>query len=183
MSLHREDEKKKIKHYPFENITDEEFERIFNEMQRFIDSDSFRELVEDILKNDFQYDKHIVHGLKGYSEYDKKETHDGFCVDHDVQPFPSDLEQEPLADIIKDEDSISVTIPLPDVQKKNVTLRVSSTELEIIINRDGKTFYDSIELSAFVDPDTAIASFNNGILDVIIARSHSYEQGKDINIL
>jgi len=181
--LHREDEKKKRKHYPFDNITDEEFDRIFDEMQRFIDSDSFRDLVEDIIRDNSNIEKQISHRLKDYSNYNKNENSNEICDNLKHKTYFSDLNQEPLADIIKDEDSVSVTIPLTDLEKRNVILRVSTTELEIIINRCGKTFYDSIELSAFVDPDSAIASFNNGILDVIIKRKHFYDQGKNIDIL
>jgi HSP20 family protein len=179
----RDDEKKKRKHHPFDNITDEEFERIFKEMQQFIDSESFRDLVEDILKESHPCDTHVVHGVKGHSSTEKDDILDVTPDDSEPYLFPTDSEEEPLADIIKDEEYVSVTIPLLDVQKKQVSLRISSTELEININRNGKLFYDSIELSALVDPETTVAVFNNGILDVVIKRKHLYDPGRAIDIL
>jgi HSP20 family protein len=180
--LNRDDEKEQKKQHPFEFISDEEFERIFREMQRFIDSDSFRDMVEDILRDNIQQEDHIIHGITSKSKPYTRGIDEIPC-DSSEEPLPDEIDQEPFADIIKDEQIVSVTIALPDVQKKDIRVRMSSQDLEIIINRNGTTWYDSIELSALVDPETAIASFNNGILDVTVERKHLYDQGKKIDIM
>ena len=180
-TLNRENEKNRKKQHPFDYITDEEFERIFSEMQRFIDSESFRELVEDILRDSVESEDHIIHGIIGKSIPCKRGI-DEMDGDFDEESIPSPFDREQIADIIKDDIMVYVTMPLPNVRKKDIRLRLSSQELEIIINREGKTLYDSIELAALVDPETAIASFNNGILDVTVERRQLYDKSRSIDI-
>ena len=57
-----EDDKRRRKN-PFGFIGDEEFERIFEEMQKFFESGNFKDIMEDMLRNGIEPNKKFMHGF------------------------------------------------------------------------------------------------------------------------
>ena len=89
---------------------------------------------------------------------------------------------EPITDIIERHDSISVITELPGVSKTDIDLRVSQDSLSIRVDTMYRKYLKDIRLSTGVDPSSTTARFNNGILEVILARADDAPHGKRVAI-
>lgn len=181
MSFSNDDHKKKKKNHPFDTLSDKELKRIFEEMKDFIESDAFRELVEDIIDKSMYGKKSNIRSCNSFDENIFDAVSDISSHEDDFSDEASLLEK-PTADIMKDENHVMVTIHLPAVLKEDITLHGSESDIEIIIDSSGKRFYDVIDLPALVDPTTARSTYINGILDIVIKRKHCWDSGIQIHI-
>lgn len=77
-------------------------------------------------------------------------------------------ERKPLLDVFEIDDKVHVTIELPDVDKEDINLDVTETTLRLKAENEEISYSETIDLPSGVDPDTAKASYKNGVLEVII---------------
>ncbi len=77
-------------------------------------------------------------------------------------------ERKPLIDIFEIDEKIHVMAELPDINKEDISLDVTETSLKLDANGKESTYSQNIELPSTVDPDSAKASYRNGVLEVII---------------
>lgn len=91
----------------------------------------------------------------------------------------SELEgyREPLVDISDDEKNVYVTAELPGVEKDQINLQVDETTVTIRTDVPERRYYKVIELPERVKPETAKASYHNGILDVTIEKEQPKKKG------
>jgi HSP20 family protein len=90
------------------------------------------------------------------------------------------LGREPLVDIMEEKEKYKIFIELPGVDKEKVELDVSDTSVQVK-TEDDKKFYKLIELESAVDPDSAKASYKNGILTLELDKKET-RKGKEIKI-
>jgi HSP20 family protein len=88
--------------------------------------------------------------------------------------------REPLVDVMEEKDHYKIYAELPGVDKEKIKLDVADNSIEIKTN-DEKTFYKMIELKSSVDPDSAKASYNNGVLTVVLDKKEK-RKGKEVTI-
>jgi Molecular chaperone (small heat shock protein) len=79
-----------------------------------------------------------------------------------------------------EKDKFKIFIELPGVDKDKVKLDVAEDSVEIK-TEDEKKFYKMINLDSAVDPDSAKASYKNGILTLELDKKEK-RKGKDIKI-
>lgn len=92
------------------------------------------------------------------------------------------LPREPLTDIVEGEKEIAVTVELPGVEKKDVNLHVAEDALTVRVEK-GRLYHKRITLPDNVKPDSARATFKNGVLDVTIQRKQTRaDPGHRVNI-
>jgi len=90
-------------------------------------------------------------------------------------------EIEPLVDVIEDDDEIWVIAELPGADKDKIKVR--ATPRKIVIRAEGeKKYYKEIELPAEIDPDTAKASYRNGVLEIRVKKKKAEAEGKEIKV-
>ena len=94
-------------------------------------------------------------------------------------------EREPLVDVIEDEDTVTVVAELPGVDKENIKVR--ATENKVIISARGpdKKYYKEVELPTKVKPETAKATYKNGVLEVRLEKVEKKkikEEGIEVKI-
>ncbi|MEM4311840.1 MAG: Hsp20 family protein [Nitrososphaerales archaeon] len=98
-----------------------------------------------------------------------------FKIDKDGKPiirtFGDRLEEgyrEPLHDQVVDEAKgfLKVFIELPGVEKEDIKIEASEEFLYLQAEREEKKYRTKIFLKALVNPNTAKASYKNGILQV-----------------
>ncbi|WP_094228792.1 archaeal heat shock protein Hsp20 [Methanolobus psychrotolerans] len=77
-------------------------------------------------------------------------------------------ERKPLMDVFEIDDKIHVMVELPDVKKDHIDLDVTETLLKLKAQADDMSYSESIELPSSVDPDTAKATYHNGVLEVVM---------------
>ncbi len=76
-------------------------------------------------------------------------------------------EREPLVDVFEDDKQVIVVAELPGVEKEKIKLRVvDGKKLVIRASDDQRKYYKEVELPAEVKPETAKASYRNGVLEV-----------------
>lgn len=88
--------------------------------------------------------------------------------------------REPLVDVMDEADKYKIFVELPGVDKENVKLDVAEDSIEISTN-DERKFYKMINLDSTVDPDSAKASYRNGVLTVELDKK-AKRKGKDVKI-
>jgi len=93
-----------------------------------------------------------------------------------------DLVREPLSDVIEGEHEVSVTVELPGVEKKDVTLKVADEAVTVRVEKGARRYHKQIRLPCKVVADTAKATFKNSILDVTIQRQGRTDAGHSVSI-
>jgi len=91
-------------------------------------------------------------------------------------------EREPLVDVIEDPESVKVVAELPGVEKENVKLESGEKYLKISVDTEERKYYEELDLPAEVDPQSAKATFKNGVLTVSLAKKKPKREGKSIQI-
>jgi HSP20 family protein len=94
-----------------------------------------------------------------------------------IEPSPG---REPLVDVMSEKEKYKVFVELPGVEKEKVKLDVAEDSVEIK-TEDEKKFYKMIYLDSAVDPDSAKASYKNGILTLELDKKKE-RVGKEIKI-
>ncbi len=97
-----------------------------------------------------------------------------------VRPTPKgpmiQEETEPLVDVMDEGDYIKVYAELPGVNKEDIKLHASEDELVISVDTERRKYYKEVKLPARVKPDTAKASYKNGVLEVKLEK---LEKGRE----
>lgn len=75
--------------------------------------------------------------------------------------------RKPLVDILEGEDTLHVVAEMPGVTKEDVSLDCNGTVLDIKANTDERKYAEHVELPARVLPDSAKATYKNGVLEVV----------------
>ena len=88
--------------------------------------------------------------------------------------------REPLVDVMDDKDKYRIFAELPGVEKDTIKLDVAEDSIEIS-TKDDKKFYKMIPLESTVNPDSAKASYKNGVLTVELEKSDK-RKGKEITV-
>jgi HSP20 family protein len=92
-------------------------------------------------------------------------------------------EREPLTDVMECEDSISITLEIPGVDKDEIELRVEEDKVSINVDTSQRNYFKEIPLKARVDPKTSKATYKNGVLDIILKKLQTKSQkGKKVKI-
>jgi HSP20 family protein len=92
-------------------------------------------------------------------------------------------EREPLVDVIEDRGSIRVVTELPSVEKKDIQLQCTETQLTVNVNTPDQKYHKEVELPSDVNPSSAKASYRNGVLEVTLSKITAKKQaGESIRI-
>ena len=167
---------------PFDFIDDDEFERIFDEMQRVFESTGFREMIKEMFREGFEPNKRFIYGL----------SIDILPVGKPkIQEFGNRLYKNPqgelmiseesvvLADIIEGDEEVFVTVEIPGVEKEDIDLNVTEDTMEITVNNPQRKYHKLLNLPCDVKPKTMKATYKNGVLDVLIKRKKKKKRVED----
>jgi HSP20 family protein len=89
-------------------------------------------------------------------------------------------DREPLTDVIESENSISITVEIPGVEKNDVNLEVVNDILVINVDTPNRRYFKEVELPTAVDPSSAKATYNNGVLDITLVKTAKDRKGTKI---
>ena len=78
--------------------------------------------------------------------------------------------REPLVDVIEREDSITVIVELPGVDKNRIKLNTTDRTLTISAPGEEADFYKEVKLPSAVNSKSAKASYKNGVLEVCLQK-------------
>ncbi len=93
-----------------------------------------------------------------------------------------EMKREPLVECIPGPKHIRVVAELPGVSRSDIDLRVEEDRLVISAERGEWKYHKEVELPYKVDPKSADATFENGVLEVILRRLEKPVSGEKIEI-
>lgn len=99
--------------------------------------------------------------------------------DHGVLP---DNIREPLTDVALEDGIVRAILEIPGVSKEDVILEGSKNTLSVSVDTPKRKFAKTLALPCDVDPDSAKAEYNNGILEVTLTPIDSPSSKKRIDI-
>ncbi|MDP8011988.1 MAG: archaeal heat shock protein Hsp20 [Thermoplasmata archaeon] len=85
--------------------------------------------------------------------------------------------REPLVDVSDDDKNVYVTAELPGVEKNQIDLQVDDQSVTIKTDVPDRKYFKVVQLPEKVKPETARASYNNGILDITIEKEQPKKKG------
>jgi HSP20 family protein len=90
--------------------------------------------------------------------------------------------REPLVDVIDEKDNVKVVAELPGVNKSDIQIDSTGDSVTINVDTPNRKYHKVIDLPSDVDPETAKASYNNGVLEVTLAKIKPKTKGRAIKI-
>lgn len=180
-------DKSRRKRNPFDYFGfEDDFFKDFFDNDLFDDRlfDDFRRMAEEMMRMFLNATpgKPIVHGYKVYFGPDGRPRIEDFgnrsVRSEEGEPIISE-EREPLTDVIEGDTEVSVTVEIPGVEKKDIDLRVTETNLEIKVNTPQRKYHKIVEFTCEVKPKTTKATYKNGILDIAIQRKEKKKKDDD----
>lgn len=102
-------------------------------------------------------------------------------MEHQEQPLQITDRPEPFIDVQEEEKEVYVTVEIPGVEKKDIDLSVRNNTLSIDVNHEQRGFHKTIELPASVRENKSEASYNNGILHIVLQKKQK-NSGNDIPV-
>ncbi|MEM0345211.1 MAG: archaeal heat shock protein Hsp20 [Thermofilaceae archaeon] len=82
---------------------------------------------------------------------------------------------EPFTDVIEEEDTVRVIVDIPGVEKEDISVEATETEIRISAERGERKYFKSVKLPTKIRPETAKASYKNGVLTITVEK---VEKGK-----
>jgi HSP20 family protein len=99
-----------------------------------------------------------------------------------ASPYGTSDYVEPVTDVVEKYDTVCVLAELPGVEKEDIELRASDSQVTIKVDKPLRRFIKDIRLSCMVNPQTATAKYTNGVLEVTLRRAENIESGEKISI-
>jgi HSP20 family protein len=81
--------------------------------------------------------------------------------------------RKPLVDILETEDKVHVVAEIPGIEKENILLNATDLILDIETIDGNPKYSERVELPVKVDPQSAKATYKNGVLEVTFKRLES----------
>ena len=97
-----------------------------------------------------------------------------------IEPVPGG-EREPLLDVIEQIDAYDVIFELPGVEKEDIMLHATEDSLEIKTENE-KRFYKELSFDMPIMPETAKATYKNGVLSVTIKKKEEEKKKTPITL-
>ena len=102
------------------------------------------------------------------------------------EPTPAPLPEgvrEPLTDVTVEGDTVRVVVELPGVGKEDIELETTEESMCIRVDTEKRRFQKTVALTTAVNPESARAEYNNGILEVTLHAKSKGVKAKRIEII
>jgi len=100
-----------------------------------------------------------------------------------LRGLPATGEQrEPLVDVVTGDELVQVTAEVPGVEKKDIDLNTTENSLTISVDTEDRKYYKEVPLPEKVDPESAEATYKNGVLEVSMKKLEKKPKGKTISM-
>lgn len=162
----------------FKDLEDfeKEFEGIFEEMFRDLERYAPKELIRERKLPSGDMSKKFGPFVYGYSVTIGPDGKPEIREFGNVKPSPKGRlplefadKREPLVDVIDEPDIIRVVAEIPGVEKTDIHLEATGKTLTIS-NESPKKYLKELQFNTEIRPDSAKASYKNGILEVKLTK-------------
>tara|TARA_R100001509_G_C4872653_1_gene217310 strand:- start:1575 stop:1919 length:345 start_codon:yes stop_codon:yes gene_type:complete len=104
-------------------------------------------------------------------------------IDNARQPVMAKPKHEGTMSYEDREKDIVFTIDMPGVSKKDIDIHIEEHSIKVSAENGGKRKYNySRKFKPAVDPETAKATFTNGVLDITVEKIESKPTGRKVAI-
>ncbi|MGP8322339.1 MAG: archaeal heat shock protein Hsp20 [Methanosarcinaceae archaeon] len=79
-------------------------------------------------------------------------------------------ERKPLVDVLETDDCVHVVAEMPGIEKEDIYLDATDSVVELKATHGERKYFEHIELPIKVNPNSAKATYKNGVLEVIFKR-------------
>jgi HSP20 family protein len=164
------------------------FDEMFKEMEEEIDRlmREFTTLPPSIFEKGGKIEGPYVYGVRITIGPDGRPIIERFGNVKTIRGKPMiSEEREPLVDVFEDKDEITVIAEIPGVEKDKIKIRISDDRRKLIIraSNEHRKYYKEVELPAEVDPQSAKASYRNGVLEVKLKKiGRKEEKGYEVKV-
>jgi len=83
--------------------------------------------------------------------------------------------REPLVDVISEDDTVKVVAEVPGVDKSDINLSCTEQNLTIHVDSEQRKYFKEVDLPFSVEPESAKASYKNGVLQVTLNKRKEKE--------
>ena len=149
------------------------FEKIFESMKKMYRNDNIEDFMQDTNDEEFRLNRNFVHGfgvnIAPHGEINVPESENNGSAPLDGKHEKSEKNGF-STDIIETDEEIFVTVNIPGAEKEDINLNVTDDSLEISINTPKVRYHKIHKLPCNVKPKETIASYKNGVLDIVMKR-------------
>ena len=170
---------------PFDSLDDDEFERIFDEMQKMFESTNFKEWIKEAFRDNSVPNKRFIHGISIDIVPVRKPKVQRFCncpLKNPKREPMSYKEPEPLTDIIEGDEEVAVTVEITGVEKEDIDFNVTGDTIEITACGPEREYHELIDLPCVIKPKTMKVTYKNGVLDVVVKRKEKKKTGRGYRV-
>ncbi len=100
----------------------------------------------------------------------------------DERHMIGDNVNDPLTDVTVDGDNVRIVIEVPGLKKEDIELEVCDDSVKVSANTEKRKVDKTIPLPHADDPDSTVAVYNNGILEITLKSLEAKPKGKRIEI-
>lgn len=93
-----------------------------------------------------------------------------------------DMARRPLVDVFESDDKVHVIAEMPGVEKEDINVEYIEGGLLISGQRGDQRYEEKVELPCPVDPESAEATYRNGVLEVTLQIQKKAPSGKKIGV-
>ncbi|HIJ00921.1 MAG: hypothetical protein PWQ88_933 [Candidatus Methanomethylophilaceae archaeon] len=90
--------------------------------------------------------------------------------------------REPFTDVTHEGNEIRIVVELPGVSKEDIDLQTTPTSMTVSVDSENRKYHKTLKLPTEVDPNSAKAEYNNGILEVVLKTAHIEPAPRKVNI-
>ncbi|MDR3074449.1 MAG: Hsp20/alpha crystallin family protein [Candidatus Methanoplasma sp.] len=94
----------------------------------------------------------------------------------------SDMIGEPLTDVSLEDGVVRAIVEIPGVSKEDIVLEGTKSTISVNVDTEKRRFSKTLALPCDVDPDSAKAEYNNGILEVTLTPMVPPDSKKRIDV-
>jgi HSP20 family protein len=156
--------------WPFDFDIDDEIERIERMLERHFKH--FEELPE--LSEPFIYGFSMRMGPDGIPQISQ--------FGNTTRGFKPTEEREPLTDVVEHDHDVSVTIEVPGVERNDINLTTTQSTLTVDVDTPQRRYHRVVDLPCEIKPDTATATYKNGVLDVVMEKAEQKGAGFRVGV-
>lgn len=156
---------------------DNPFEKMFEQMNQAMQNmhQEMQRMMQDVQENGADFKGYTVTKLPGQ---EPRVTSFG-DTEGDTFHEPAATPESTHVDVMDEDDEIHVVADMPGVEKEDIELTVEGSTLNIRASSGDRSYDERVDLGASVDPDTAEATYNNGVVQVTLEKT---DEGKNIEI-
>jgi HSP20 family protein len=81
--------------------------------------------------------------------------------------------RKPLIDVLEAEETVHIIAEMPGIEKENIVLNATDLILDIETIDGNPKYSERVEMPVKVDPQSAKATYKNGVLEVTFKRLES----------